>query len=200
VFTSFVGTKVVLAALAGSLSLGGVATAAVTGSLPGPVQHAAHGAFGVQDDQEANGATPAAQPSESADPTESADPSQSPDPSRPAAPSATTTPTPSPMTGPVGPDASGPAAFGLCHAFGGLKSIRKADSPSTAYRNLLDAATLAGQTVDEYCAAILGTPLPTASATADATKAPSTSSQQRGHGRGPGHGQGHGHGKKSTHP
>jgi hypothetical protein len=179
VFSSLVGAKLVFAAVAGSLSIGGVAAAAVTGSLPGPIQHAAHGALGVQDDQGEDGATPSTEPSESTDPSESASPSASADPSASASPS------PDSSTGPVGPDATGPAAFGLCHAFGGTKAIGKADSPSIAYRNLLSAATTAGQTVEEYCAVVLGTPVPTA----DVTSGAEATGPQRGHGRG--HGKNH---------
>jgi hypothetical protein len=186
VFSSLVGAKLAIAAVAGSLSIGGVAAAAV-GVLPGPFSHGAAVTAGDSSD-----------PSESADPSQSADPSESPDPSESTAPTVTQTGTPQPSTGPKGPDATGPAAFGLCHAFGGTKATRKADNPSIAYRNLLAAATAAGQTVEAYCATILGTPVPTATCTA--TGSPDQSGdhpdQGDGNGRRPegGHGLGHGQG------
>jgi hypothetical protein len=49
----------------------------------------------------------------------------------------------------VGPDATGPAKTGLCTAF--LNRHEKNLDP-VAFRNLLAAATAAGQTVDEFCA------------------------------------------------
>ena len=185
-FSSLVGAKLVIAAVAGSLSIGGVAAAAVTGALPGPLDHTT---------------TVSASDSSSADPSGSATPTESPDPSESASPSVTTDPTqaststavPSTSTtsGPVGPDATGPAAFGLCHAFGGSKSIGKANNPSIAYRNLLTAATSAGQTVETYCATILGTPVPTTDPSGTAT----TPTVAAPHGKGHGHGHGSGRGR-----
>lgn len=74
---------------------------------------------------------------ETTDPTESAspDPSESPDPSSSASP--------------VGPDATGPAAFGLCTAYtaGGLSTH------SIAYGALLSAST--GGDIAAYCETVL---------------------------------------------
>jgi hypothetical protein len=188
VFSSLVGAKLVIAAVAGSLSIGGVAAAAVTGVLPGPFAH---------------GTSVSASESASGDPSDSSDPSESPDPSEPDSPTPSTspaqtgTPTPSdrPTTSasgrPVGPDATGPAAFGLCHAFGGSKAISKANNPSIAYRNLLAAATAAGQTVQTYCATILGSPLPTS----DPSGTPTPTTVLRHHGNS----HGHGHGRPGSH-
>ena len=169
--SSLVGAKLAIAAVAGSLSIGGVAAAAVTGSLP--FEHP-KGTVSASDDQGA---------SESPDPTESADPTAS------GAPTAGLT------GGPVGPDATGPAAFGLCHAFGGDKAIRKAGNPSVANRNLITAATAAGQSVQDYCAVILGTPTtsPTPASTDPATA--TTSDHGHGHSKGDTHGSSHGHGR-----
>ncbi len=185
--SSLVGAKLVIAAVAGSLSVGGVAAAAVTGVLPGPFTH---------------GTTVSASDSASGDPSETADPSESPDPIESDSPTASTsptqtgtptaqgTPTASSTTGPVGPDATGPAAFGLCHAFGGTKALRKATNPSIVYRNLLASATAAGQTVEAYCATILGTALPTETPGPTGSAAPTPVAHQHGHGHGHGHGRG----------
>jgi hypothetical protein len=111
-----------LAALAG-------AAAAYTGTLPGALQNVAHHAIG------APAANPADQPSSHAN-------------------DHATDKTPSPhATGPSdstrGPDASGPAAYGLCTAYthGGLATT------STAYRSLSAAAGGADQ-IQAFCAAI----------------------------------------------
>jgi hypothetical protein len=185
-FSSLVGAKLAVIAVAGSLSLGGVAAAAVTGTLPGPF-HQASGAAASGEPQDGQGASQSADPTESADPTQSADPSASTLPT--ATPSGSASANPSSTAGPVGPDATGPAAFGLCHAFGGTKAVTKAGNPSVARRNLLAAATAAGQTIEVYCAGILGTPTPTTTATPTPTGPVAT------HGHGRGHGHGHGHGR-----
>jgi hypothetical protein len=191
VFSSLVGAKLVLAAVAGSLSIGGVAAAAVTGTLPGPFSHATQ----VAASQSAS-ADPSdtAEPSESADPTDSGSPSSSASPTGTDAPSGPAAPTGTGATGPVGPDATGPAAFGLCHAFGGDKAARKADSPSVAYRNLLAAATASGQTVEAYCATILGVSLPTATADPSSSTAPTPLAHRHGNGH-----HGHSHGRSGNH-
>jgi hypothetical protein len=110
--------------------------AAFTGSLPGPLQHAAHSVVGAPDDEQgSNDATD--------DPTD--EPTGTPTDS----PSETPTGSPTSDRG-VGPDATGPAAFGLCTAWtkGGLSTT------SVAYRNL---ATAAGgpDGIAAYCATIV---------------------------------------------
>jgi hypothetical protein len=60
--------------------------------------------------------------------------------------------------GAVGPDAAGPAKFGLCTAFAAHGKHADEDATTSsidvpvAFRNLTDAAAAAGQTVDEFCA------------------------------------------------
>ena len=61
----------------------------------------------------------------------------------------------------TGPDATGPAQFGLCTAYAAHQKDAEGDgeSPTTStdlpapFQNLTDAATAAGQTVEEFCAA-----------------------------------------------
>jgi hypothetical protein len=139
--------------------------AAFTGSLPGPLQRAAHSVVGApDDDQGSNEATdePTGTPSES--------------------PSETPTGSPTSARG-VGPDATGPAAFGLCTAWskGGLSTT------SVAYRNL---ATTAGgpDGIAAYCATIVkpgsgstnGTGSPTAHPHGSPTSHPGQTSHPTG--------------------
>lgn len=119
---------VVLAAATGA--------AAYTGSLPGPLQRVAHDVVGAPADDQGDGQA-------SDDPTDG------------ATDSPTGTPTGSPTDSPsshsaVGPDATGPAAFGLCTAWtkGGLATT------SVAYRNLETAAGGADG-IAAYCATVV---------------------------------------------
>ncbi len=122
------------AAVAGlTLALGGTAFAAYTGSLPSGAQNVAHMVIGAP----AAPATglPTHRPTSTGTRSESAV-------------SAT----------PVGPDASGPAAFGLCtawtqHQSNGASTNGSADD-SVAFKNLAAAAGGAGK-VAAYCATIL---------------------------------------------
>ena len=130
------GGKVAIGLLAGGAAVvGGTAVAAYADLLPSSIQQAAHDAVGAP----APGAT------------DSADPTDGP----------TSTPTPTPTSRPVGPDATGPAAFGLCTAFthGGL------NVSSTAYASLASAANGASN-IATYCATITK-PGPTAAHTPD---------------------------------
>jgi hypothetical protein len=121
--------------------------AAYTGSLPGPLQHAAHSVVGAPDD--GPGATDAgdgAGDDAGNDPT--GEPSDTPTGSPSEGPTGTPTDSPGAAHA-VGPDATGPAAFGLCTAWskGGLST------GSVAYRNLVTAA---GGTdgIASYCATV----------------------------------------------
>lgn len=192
-FSTLVGAKLVIAAVAGSLSIGGVAAAAVTGVLPGPF---AHGTTVSASVSASGDQSESSDPIESPDPSESDSPTPTADPTQTATPTGSATPTTASTTGPVGPDATGPAAFGLCHAFGGTKTISKANNPSIAHRNLLAAATATGQSVQTYCATILGAALPTAGTSPTNPGAASTV-HRHGHGNGNGNGHGWGQGRAS---
>ena len=137
--TTLVSSKAAVAALAvGTLAVGGAAAAVATGSLPAPQTQNARAPFSVP----ASAETPSADASESA--SESASETESPT----ASDSASSADASSSAT-PVGPDATGPAAFGLCTAFGkgGLNSA------SVAYRNLAQAAGGASN-IATYCATV----------------------------------------------
>ncbi|MBI1376899.1 MAG: hypothetical protein GC157_05380 [Frankiales bacterium] len=154
---------------ASTIVLGGGAAAAYAGVLPSPIQSVAHTLAGAPapaadegGDQGDQGDDATTDPSTSGDPT-SGDPTSA-DPSGSTSSSDTTgasgdqsdapDPTMTGSAGPVGPDATGPAAFGLCNAYlhGGLAP------QSIAYRNLAAAASAAPGTVtgtiEEYCATV----------------------------------------------
>jgi hypothetical protein len=134
-FTALVTSKIAAGLLAGgTLAAGGTAAAAYTGTLPASVQHTAHDIIGA----------PAADDSKAAEHKPEAGlqgkasrPADTPEPGAPAKAQDST-----------GPDAAGPAAFGLCMAFtnGGL------ESSSTAYKSLA-AASSGSADIGAYCKA-----------------------------------------------
>ena len=144
--------KVVAAAAAGGIAIAGTAAAAYTGNLPDALQDVAHQTIGA----------PAADLPDAA--TE-----------RPEAPEVTPTGRPATAT-PVGPDATGAAAFGLCTAWdkGGLAT------KSVAYEALVKAAGDESK-IEAFCAEVAqpgkaaeaATKRPTSTPTAHATGAPS---------------------------
>jgi hypothetical protein len=125
VLSTLLAGKVVAAAAAGGIAIAGTAAAAYTGNLPDALQDVAHQTIGA----------PAADASDAAD-------------ERPEAPAATPTGRPATAT-PVGPDATGPAAYGLCTAWdkGGL------DTKSVAYEALVKAAG-DEDGIEEFCASV----------------------------------------------
>lgn len=160
----------------GTITLGGTAAAAYADALPSGLQDEAHALIGV----------PTAAPT--ADPT--APPTVEPTDS--ATDTATPTPTQDPTSTavPVGPDASGPAAHGLCTAYehGGLAAT------SVAFASLEKAAGGAGS-IGAYCATIVApghsaghqptaapTPEPTETDGSDGSDGPDGSSAHAAHG------------------
>ncbi|TAL42132.1 MAG: hypothetical protein EPN91_09125 [Salinibacterium sp.] len=141
------GNKLVIGLVAGgALVLGGAGFAAYADILPTDAQQTAHDLFGA--------------PAPADDETITDE----------------TTPTPEPSETAVGPDATGPAAHGLCTAFthGGLAVS------STAYQSLVTAANGA-ENIATYCATV---------------PAPGKSGEHsHGHGQSQiSHGHGHSHG------
>ena len=137
-FTALVTSKIAAGALAaGTLAAGGTAAAAYTGTLPAPLQQSAHSLLGAP--------APAAPTALATQATATATTAAT----ATADETAEATATESPSAAPVGPDATGPAAYGLCQSFtsGGL------DTSSTAYKSLTVAA--AGETnIATYCATV----------------------------------------------
>jgi len=129
--TVFASSKLAAGALAaGALAAGGTGAAAYTGSLPDTVQQGAHDLIGAPAPRTAGDShaeAPNAAGKAHGPKTASAVPSAS----------------------PVGPDATGSVAYGLCAAYtrGGL------DSSSIAYASLVTAAKGASKIVT-YCAGI----------------------------------------------
>jgi hypothetical protein len=135
---------VVKAALAtAALSVTGAAVAAGTGTLPAPVQQIAHEYAGAPAPDEAS-PTPSTEPTTEPSEQPTAEPTGEP----------TTEPTEEPTAGPSkapgGPDASGPAGFGLCRAY--LTHGRKNGDP--AWQALVTAAGGADK-VAAYCQGVV---------------------------------------------
>ena len=140
--------KAAAAAAVAAVALGGVAAAAYTGTLPAPAQQFAHGVIGA----------PSPSPSPSYRPG-------TPQPSlRPGTPQATPA-----RTDAAGPDATGPAASGLCTAYAHAKAHGQASQKAVAFRNLAAAAGGAAK-IAAYCTAVPhpGSSQPSASASAPA--------------------------------
>jgi hypothetical protein len=166
-FTVFATSKVAASALAaGTLAVGGTGAAAFAGALPSDVQQSAHELLGapaprVGGVSETATSGSAAEASASATPSASADAAaagsvEGGDASAEASASA------------VGPDATGPAAFGLCTAFtkGGL------EASSTGFKSLTIAAE-GEANIESYCADVVaaGNAEAAAAAKADGNKA-----------------------------
>ena len=132
---TFLGTKLAAAAAAGAIGFGGLAAAAYAGALPEPIQDFAHQAVGA----------PAAS-SDHTDPSSQASAHRRSEASERAKAGES--------SGPVGPDASGSARYGLCTAFAQQKAENgQVDTRSVAYRALVEAARGAGN-IDEFCAGV----------------------------------------------
>ncbi|NEM90063.1 hypothetical protein [Galbitalea soli] len=161
--------KIAVAAFAIVAAATGGTVAAYAGVLPAPLQQVAHSAIGApsvgtSDETPQPGDTSSPEPSDTPDPTDTPEPTDTATPE----PTDTAVPTPSPTTDAKGPDATGPAAFGLCTAYthGGLHH------PSTAHAAL--ALASGGETgIDAYCALVLGT-VPTSTPTAVPTDTPTS--------------------------
>ena len=141
------------AAAVAAAALGGVAAAAYTGTLPAPAQQFAHGMIGA----------PSPQPSHRPGTPQPSHRPGAPQPShRPGTPQATPA-----RTDAVGPEATGPAAFGLCTAYAHAKAHGTASQKAVAFRNLAAAAGGAAK-IAAYCTAVPhpGRSQPSASASA----------------------------------
>ena len=110
--------RAAVAAAVAALSLGGLATAAYAGVLPGPMQRFAHDTIGAP---AAHGGPPTARP----DPRHLAR-----------------------HTTAVGPSATGPAAHGVCDAYARAKEHGNAQQRDVALRNLIKAAGGAGRVTE----------------------------------------------------
>jgi hypothetical protein len=128
--TALLTAKAAAAAAVAAVALGGVAAAAYTSTLPVPAQQFAHGVIGAPSPQ------PRHRPG-------------TPQPSHgPGAPRATPA-----RTGAGGPDAAGPAGFGLCTAYAHAKADGTASQKAVAFRDLAAAAGGVAK-IAAYCAAV----------------------------------------------
>jgi hypothetical protein len=158
VLTSLLASKVAIAAVASTIVVGGTTAAAYAGALPAGLLDLAHQTIGAQAsatevaDGDAQGdedsVTDDPTDDTSADPTDDASASPTDDATAEPTDDSTADPTDTPKTG-VGPDATGPAAFGLCNAWshGGLSTN------SVAYASLVKAAGAEGD-LAAYCATV----------------------------------------------
>jgi hypothetical protein len=153
--TSLLTAKVAAAvAVAAATALGGVAAAAYTGTLPAPAQQFAHSVIGA----------PSPQPSHRPGTPQPSHRPGTPQPShRPGTPQATPA-----RTDAVGPEATGPAAFGLCTAYAHAKAHGTASQKAVAFRNLAAAAGGAAK-IAAYCTAV---PHPGGSQSSQSASAP----------------------------
>ena len=129
--TSLLTAKAAAAAGAAAIALGGgVAAAAYTSTLPAPAQQFAHSVIGAPSPQ----------------------PSHRPGSPQPSHRPGTLQATPA-RTDAGGPDATGPAAFGLCTAYAHAKAHGTASQKAMAFRDLAAAAGGAAK-VAAYCTAV----------------------------------------------
>ncbi|HEX8093731.1 hypothetical protein, partial [Jatrophihabitans sp.] len=135
---SLLSPKIAAALATGVLSLGGLGAAAYAGALPDTAQDVAHHVIGAPATHPGKGSSHA--PEQAGAPTSS----------------------------PAGPDATGPAAFGLCTAYAHANG--QSAEGSVAFANLATAAGGADK-VEAYCATIVH---PGSAAASHATGAPST--------------------------
>jgi hypothetical protein len=167
VLSTLLASKLALAAAAGAVTLSGVSAAAFTGTLPDSAQALAHRVVGAPaaGDDVTDGDTDA-----TGDETLA---------------TVETSETSKPSATPVGPDATGSAAFGLCTAYTAqLRSGQTPDQSSVAFRNLAAAAG-GPDGVVAYCTTVMtahsashptGSPTshPTGSPTSHPTGSPTT--------------------------
>ena len=132
-WSTLLGAKVGAAMAAGVVSFGAVGAAAFTGNLPPAAQHFAHDTI----------TSLAPDSGDSADHGKSADAKEKAAEKKDKAADGT-------KTG-VGPDAAGPAAFGLCTAWAHVEKKGQVAEKSVAFRNLAAAAKGANQTITAYC-------------------------------------------------
>lgn len=132
------GKAVAAVVAAGAVTLGGGTAVAFAGGLPAGLQQVAHDTIGAPPASAGN-AAPAALKAAGQSQAGSSSDSTSTDTSS----SSSSTSTPATAPSPKGPDATGPAAFGLCTAYthGGLHQ-----TSSVAYQALLAAAQASSST------------------------------------------------------
>ncbi|MHC6593203.1 hypothetical protein [Arthrobacter sp. C152] len=159
-FFTFSGNKLAMTVLAaGALAVGGTGVAAMAESLPDSPSVLAEtespSPSPTSTETESPDPTPTETETESPDPTPTETETESPDPTptetetESPEPAPTETADPSPTAAPEGPDATGPAAVGLCTAFasGGLNTT------SVAFAALADAA--GGESgIEAYCGTV----------------------------------------------
>jgi hypothetical protein len=184
VLTPLLASKVAMVAVASAIVVGGTTAAAYAGALPAGLQELAHQTIGAQasgtevSDGDAQGDEDSAtdDPTSAAEDTsDDAEDAATGDATPEPTDDASGDPTDTPKTG-IGPDATGPAAFGLCNAWshGGLSAN------SVAYASLVKAAGTDGD-LAAYCATV---PHPGSASkpSSDQTAAPADGKTHTSHG------------------
>lgn len=207
-FFTYSGNKLAATVLAaGVLVVGGTGVAAIADSLPDAPSVTAESPSPTPTatETEAPEPSPTATETESPEPSPTATETESPEPtptetetaSPSPSPTETEEPDPEPTSDGGGPDATGPAAYGLCNAFsnGGLNET------STAFAALAEAA--GGESgIESYCATVAA-PEDDADETVDAPEEQEPAEQQvqeqqvQDQRQGAGQGQGANNGSKS---
>lgn len=151
--STLLGAKLGAALAAGAVSFGAVGAAAYTGVLPDGAQQLAHTAIGA----------PAPGQGENADATKDATDAakdaaeatkEASDATKDPAKAVTKDAADATKSTAVGPDGTGPAAFGLCTAWGHVQTQGQVADRSVAFRNLATAAGGADK-ITAYCATVL---------------------------------------------
>ena len=192
--STLLGAKLGAALAAGAVSFGAVGAAAYTGVLPDGAQQLAHTAIGAPAPGQGENAD--ATKDATKDATDAADEAaeatkEATEAAKDAAEAVTDPADPTKSTA-VGPDATGPAAFGLCTAWGHVQTEGQVADKSVAFRNLATAAGGADK-ITAYCARVIR---PGASLTGKPATHPSDKSATHPTGKSSSHPTG----KPATHP
>lgn len=136
--SALLSAKLAAAAAASAVAVGGLAAAAYTGVLPTPLQNAAHDTIGAPPANDSGVSRAGTRPTDT-----------------PTQPTLSATPSVRPTPGgtPVGPDATGAAAYGLCTAYAAAQTHGTVSPESPAWRNLAAAAGGPGN-IPSYCATV----------------------------------------------
>lgn len=142
--SSLVGTTLGATIAGVAVALGGTAVVAYTAAIPPSTHQSLHVAVGAPTTEATETETP--EPSDTSDSPETSG-------SETSTGTSTDTSTGTSTATPVGPDATGPAAFGLCTAWSHHQSSPGASKDAVAFKNLATAAGGAGN-IAAYCATV----------------------------------------------
>jgi len=151
--STLLGAKLGAALAVGAVSFGAVGAAAYTGVLPAGAQQLAHTAIGAPAPDQGENADATKDAADAANDAAEAT-KEAADVTKDPAEAVTKDAADATKSTAVGPDASGPAAFGLCTAWGHVQTQGQVADKSVAFRNLATAAGGADK-ITAYCATVL---------------------------------------------